>query len=187
MKIYRGRTEPCKDNLGGISKVYLFNYCYTNADQATGKRGVSLTSYPATIVFEFEVRDAAFNENRAEELGDWSQSLDFTIFKQSATDALDIELLMDNELGVIIKGRDGIFRLLGAENGMRLETAAASTGGGHSDLNGYRLSFVGSERFKAPLFTDLNGVGFGIDSGENYLLSEIFEILTDGTDSLIYA
>ena len=48
-------------------------------------------------------------------------------------------------------------------------------------------SLEGKERFKAPLFTDLNAVGFAVTGETNFLLSELFEFLTDeSNDKLIY-
>ena len=55
-----------------------------------------------------------------------------------------------------------------------------ANGSGSSDFNGYQLEISGSERFKAPLFDGLRGVGFEFLGERNYLLNEFFEILTDG-------
>ena len=188
MRIFRGRNEPCKDGLGGVRKVYLFRYEQEVARQARGQRGISLTSYPRTLVYPYNVQAASFSENRSQDLGDWSQSFSATLTKQTLSDTIEIETLIGIELGLIIEGWDGLFRLVGAENGCRIESSTAATGGAKNDLNGYTISIEASERYKSLLFTDLNAVGFSIDGEGDYLLSELLEILTDGAGNrLTYA
>lgn len=188
MRIFRGRTEPCKDGLGGVKRVYLFKYSQEVARQARGQRGVSLTSYPPTLVYAYNVQASSFSENRAQDLGDWSQSFSATLTKQTLSDTIEIETLIGIELGLIIEGWDGLFRLVGAENGCRIESATAATGGAKNDLNGYTISIEANERYKSLLFTDLVAAGFSIATENNYLLSELLEILTDGVGNrLTYA
>ena len=160
MRIFRGRLEPCKDNLGGIKEVYLFSYDYDKAKLATGKRGVSITSYPSTIIFKYDVKDGNFTENRSDELGDWSQDLSFTLHNQNALDSFEIEKLMRLELGVIILEWSGVYRLIGAENGCNIDSSKVSSGGGHADFNGYNIAISGKERYKSPQIVDFANSGF---------------------------
>lgn len=188
MKISRGRTEPCKVGLGGIQSVLLFKYDPINAQQRVGKRGVSLTSYPETLVYEYEVQDGQFNENFNEGLGGWSQSLSFSLIKQTVEDAFELDRLARLEIGVIVLENNGTYRLIGAENGCFIDNNTANSGGGKSDFNGYKLSVTGNERYKSPQITDFENSGFVLLGNNNYLLSELFEILTDENNNrLIYA
>lgn len=160
MRMFRGRLEPCKDNLGGIKEIYLFSYDYDKAKLAIGKRGVSITSYPSTLIFKYYIKDGNFTENRSDELGDWSQDLSFTLPNQNALDSFEIQKLMKLELGVIILERSGVYRLIGAENGCNIDSSKVTSGGGHADFNGYNIAISGKERYKSPQIVDFANSGF---------------------------
>ena len=52
---------------------------------------------------------------------------------------------------------------MGAFNGVELADLNVGIGSGRADFNGYKLTLEAKERFKAPLFTSLSGVGFNIN------------------------
>jgi len=186
---YKGRTEPCNNDIGGIKNVYLWKWEQYAQTEIKGVRGSSLTSYPATVVYQFEtLSDGNTYEDSLIEDNAYEQSLSVTLKKADLESNIDLQSYQNIILGVIVEGYNGIFRLMGASNGVELENISTAIGSGKSDFNGYNLTLTGRERFKAPLFTNLNEVGFGIDTGSNYLISELFEILTDENNNrLIYA
>lgn len=189
-QITRGRTAACKDTFGGVKNVYLWAWTSYPFFQIRGVKSGNLTSYPTTTVYQFET---VSNTNTYEEslIDDnaYDQSLTVDLKKIDAETTLDLDNYQDIRLGVIVEDYNGFFRLMGAYNGCDLESLKVVYGSNSSDFNGYQLEITAKERFKAPLFSDLAGVGF-IDSSidTNYLLSELLEILTDGTGNrLTYA
>ena len=179
-QITRGRNGACKDTLGGIKNVYMWSWVQYPFFQIRGVKSGVLTSYPSTVVYQFEtVANTNGYEESLIEYNAYSQSLRVNLKSVDLETTVDLEDYQNIRLGVIIEDYNGLFRLMGAYNGCDMESLNVVYGSGSSDFNGYQLEISGSERFKAPLFTDLLTVGFGIDSGNNYLLTELFEILTD--------
>ena len=180
MSISRGRLEPCKNTLSGVKNVYLWKWEQYNITQIKGIKGVSLTGYPNTTVFKYPtISDAnTYDENLGEDNA-YDQSLSVTLKKIDLESNIELSNYQNLILGVIVEDYNGLFRLMGAFNGVDLTDLNVAVGSGSSDFNGYKLTLEGKERFKAPLFTDLNAVGFSVTGETNFLLSELFEFLTD--------
>ena len=189
MSISRGRLEPCKNTFSGVKNVYLWKWQPYNLSQIKGVRGVSLTEYPNTIVFKYStVSDAnTYDENLGEDNA-YDQTLSVTLKKVELEYNRELSNYQNLVLGVIIEDYKGLFRLMGAFNGVDLTDLNLAVGSGSSDFNGYKLKLESQERFKAPLFTNLNDIGFYIDNSGNYLLSDLYEVLTDElSNRLIYS
>jgi len=189
MSISRGRLEPCKNTLSGVKNVYLWKWEQYNITQIKGVRGVSLTEYPNTTVFKYPtISDAnTYDENLGEDNA-YDQSLSVTLKKIDLESNIELSNYQNLILGVIVEDYNGLFRLMGAFNGVDLTDLNVSVGSGASDFNGYKLTLESQERFKAPLFTNLNDIGFYIDEVGNYLLSDLYEVLTDeASNRLIYS
>ena len=179
-RINRGRTGACKDTFGGVKNVYLFSWIkYPFFDIKGVKSGV-LTSYPATTVYQFQTdsNSNAYNDTLIEDNA-YSQSLTLDLKSIDADTTFDLDSYQNIRLGVIVEDYNGLFRLMGAYNGCDIDSLKVVLGSSSSDFNGYQLEISASERFKAPLFDSLRGVGFEFIGERNYILSEMFEILTD--------
>jgi hypothetical protein len=186
--IDRGRTEPCNSTLGGVKNVFLFKFTPYTIAQIRGVRGSSLTSYPNTRIYKFETLSDANNyEDSLNSDGGYDQKLSVTLKKIDTESNVDFSGYQNIELGVIVEDYNGLFRLMGAFNGVELSDLNATIGGSGSDFNGYKLEFVANERFKAPLFTSLADVGFNFDDNTFFLTTEALDILTDAANNgLIY-
>lgn len=183
MKISRGRTEPCKVGLGGVKNVYIWNWVEPTYQNVQGVNGVSLISYPDTIVFKFETVSSGntYSESSIEFKG-YDQTLNVELKKIGSETHEQIESLHNCTLGVIVEDYNGLFRLMGLRNGVEVESVNIDLGSGKSDFNGYKLNLTAKERYKAPLFTDLNTVGFGVDSGSFFLLGDNFQPLVNNNN-----
>jgi hypothetical protein len=161
--VNKGRLEPCKNTLSGVKNVYLWKWKSYNLSQIKGVRGVSLTAYPNTAIFKYPtVSDAnTYDENLGEDNA-YNQSLSVTLKKIDLESNQDLSNYQNLVLGVIVEDYNGLFRLMGAFNGVDLTDLNVGVGSGRGDFNGYKLTLEAQERFKAPLFTDLNAVGFYI-------------------------
>lgn len=160
-----GRAEPCSDNIGGLRKVYLFNYTNYNQTQITGGLdGDAVTTYPATTIYEFPVFGASFNENitQDEQGYKYSQSLNFRLKKIGFTTNIDLDIATRRDIGFIVEFNDGTFRIGGLWNGARVQNLEINTGGAKGDFNGYDITIVADEIHPAPEITDLSSAGFTV-------------------------
>tara|TARA_R110000851_G_scaffold237164_2_gene390017 strand:- start:11265 stop:11840 length:576 start_codon:yes stop_codon:yes gene_type:complete len=169
-----GRSEPCKDNLGGIEKIYIATYVEYLPSQYTVVDN-ELLAFPATGVVEFSARPEAntFTENWDGEI--WSQTLNLQFNVKSIQMNLILKSMENNDLRVIVKLNNGTFKILGLNNGLTLESHNSESGGARADFNGYTVSFEGKELYQAAFITDPFSIGF-ITQGNilNYDLQNLF-------------
>lgn len=168
-----GRTEPCKDTLGGVKAFYIAPYAYYNPSQYTITAG-ELITFPATSVLRFETRTDA--NTAIETLGqntEWQQSINMQLTKQEADVSQRLELLQKIESRVIVEYNSGGFRLFGLAHGITMQVSS-NTGGAFADFNGYDVAMDGLELTPTPFFTDLADVGF-IEQGNitNYSFQDL--------------
>jgi hypothetical protein len=156
--------------------------------QIKGVRGVNLIEYPQTTIFKYPtLSDANTYEETLGEDNAYDQSLSVTLKKIDLESNRDLSNYQNLILGAVIEDYNGLFRLMGAFNGVELTDLNVSVGNGTSDFNGYKLTLESKERFKAPLFNDLNDVRFYIDTLNDYLLSDLLEnLLDDANNKIIY-
>lgn len=156
--ILNSRGKQCKDTLGGLDLIYIFHYV-KHAKSLIKRSDLVLTTFPYTLVRSFEIVSGDYSESATiEDGGDFmSQSLSATMTGLNQDN--EFRKLLQKEHSVIAKDRNGKFRLLGAYNGLESDYKAA-TGGGHSDFNGWSLSFNGKEQDQALYFDNLYNVGF---------------------------
>jgi len=163
-----GRTEPlCRDNIGGIKSVYLAKYVDYTYNLIEGVRGSEITGFPNTTLYKYEVTNGNFSETitNDEQGVSYSQSLTFTLFKQDLLTTNELNRLKDIDLRYLVEYNNGDFKMGGVYNGATLDNFTIDAGTSKGSLNGYNLTFTGSEEYASPFVSDL-----GIFSG--YLLLE---------------
>ena len=161
----KGRTElSCYDVIGGIKRVFLFKYEDYAYNQIVGTKGVELTSFPATTIYQFEIATGNFVESiQQTPMGQsYAQSLSFTFTKRDLATTSLIDTLNNIELRYIVEFNDGVYRIGGLYNGARLSAASANTGGRKGDFNGYNLTITSTELYSAAVIENLEDVGFTI-------------------------
>ena len=168
-----GRLEPCKDTVGGYKNLYFINYdggLSTNA-QYTAEEITSLTTPVAS--FKYELKGAnSFDEvsnDNSRETGStfWTGTGTFVFKKQSLTTQKELKLLAYGRPQMILEGNDGLFRLVGLDNGCEC-TVGTSGGAGMGDLNGYNIVITSTEDDMATyVATDQidNAAGFTVTVG----------------------
>ena len=173
-QLANGRLEVCKDAVGGIDAVYFINY----ADYAfpTDVTYVATTDTIDTVanvasLYKYELKgtnsfDQVVTSSRENGTTFVEQTLTMTLKKQDAATHKSVKLLAYGRPHVVIKNRNNQFFLAGLEHGMELTTANASNGTAMGDLNGYTLTFVGTEKIYANLLdcsseATLAGAGAG--------------------------
>lgn len=157
--IATGRKEvTCKENLGGIKNVYLFNYVKEMYGEVTEDGGLITAYSTGADVFKIELQGTG---NSFDEAGEVSRENGTVLYGQTLTIALKQQdpLTKDflNTLGkgrphAIIEDYNNTFRLAGIENGLDAQISTAS-GSAMGDLSGYTIVLTGQERDLSPFVT----------------------------------
>jgi hypothetical protein len=167
------RTEPCKDSVGGLDKVYFVNYgtmgdvTYdgTDDDMIEAVAGVAAADVNA---YEYDIKGtSSFTQNiqssRENGTTAFEQVLELTLHKLSVADHKELKLLSWGRPHVIIKDNNGNYFLAGLEHGMDVSGGTVVTGGAMGDLSGYTLTLTGMEKLPANFIeTDPTTAGFTV-------------------------
>jgi hypothetical protein len=170
--ISRGRLEPCKDSVGGITAVYFVNngslgnitYDVTDTDVITGVDGTP-------DAYKFDVRGAStYTEtptpSRENGTTYFEQVLELQLPKLTKEDHKTVKLLSYGSPHIIIEDNNGNLLLAGLEYGADVTGGSIATGAGMGDMSGYTLSFSGMEKLPANFIDgDLTTVGFTVVTG----------------------
>lgn len=176
--ITSGRTEPCKDSVGGISAVYFVNYddmgdiTYDTSPDDKVISGVSGTP----TYYEYDVRNnSSYTENiqasRESGTNYFEQVLELTLIKLTKEDHKAIKALSVGRPHIIIEDNLGNLMMSGLEHGCDVTGGTVVTGGAMGDMSGYTLSFTGMERFPANF----------LDKGVETVVQTIFTAIGLGT------
>lgn len=157
--IANGRLEVCKDAVGGIDAIYFINYGdYSYPTDITYVTGTDTIDTIANVssLYKYELKgtnsfDQVITSSRENGTSFVEQTLSVTLKKQDAATHKNVKLLSYGRPNIVIKNRNNQFFLAGLEHGMELTTANVANGTAMGDLNGYTLTFVGTEKLLANL------------------------------------
>lgn len=163
------RSEPCKDSVGGLDKVYFVNYGtmgditydITNTDSIEAVAGLP-------SAYEYDIKGtSSFTQNiqssRENGTTAFEQVLELSLHKLTVADHKELKLLSWGRPHVIIKDNNGNYFLAGLEHGMDVSGGTVVTGGAMGDLSGYTLTLTGMEKLPANfLDADPTTTGFTV-------------------------
>lgn len=153
-----GYALGCKDNTGGIQKVFIANYSSlttytldTNniisalGGEASGNPVGDLTFY--TFEQRNENAEYASEGQHSTENGTnfWVQTVNLIFHKNEADIRNTLLLLAKASLVVIVLDQNGKYWVIGKQNGAELIASTASSGKAYGDLNGVTVSIEGRE------------------------------------------
>lgn len=185
ISLIKGKSRGCKNGLGGIKKIYLFKYVkYPRSLIVTDD--LLLTSFPNTDIYEFYVdNDPSFTNRGQEDAGGKFYNEDISLEFVGINLYNEFREFLKFDLRMIIQDNNGIYRMLGAYNGIKSEQLSQVTGNSKADFSGYRVSFEGMELQEALYIDDLGALGFNIIEN-NFLLLENGEFALTEDNKLIY-
>jgi hypothetical protein len=167
-----GRTEPCKDSVGGLNAIYFVNfgdlgaitYDTTNTDVID-----AVADSPSAYKYDLK-GTSTFTQNiqsdRATGTTAFEQVLEVTLKKLSVADHKEIKLLSYGRPHVIVEDYNGNYFIAGLEHGCDVTGGTIVTGGAMNELSGYTLTLTGMERVPANFLGDTpTAVGFTVVSG----------------------
>lgn len=148
-----GRGKACKNALGGLGKLYLFNFV---EDPFTILDGVATAINPLlTEVFEFELEGDGNNvseslvSDRNSGTSVNTQTSTIVLKKIDAVTSAQMNLLAYSFSMAVVKDRNGIYHAIGIDDGIDF-TVVQSTGGAKNELNGYTLTGVSTTGALSP-------------------------------------
>ena len=151
--INEGRLRPCKNSIGGLGKLYLFNYV---EKPFTVSNGVVTAINPIlTTVFEYEIEGDGNNiaeslvSDRNTGTSINTQTGTIVLKKVDAVTSYQMNLLAYSQPQAIVKDRNGIYHAIGIDDGIDF-TVAQTTGGAKGELNGYTLTGVSTTGALSP-------------------------------------
>lgn len=151
--ITAGRAKTCKQNLGGLGELYLFNFVQ---DPFTIVNGVGTAINPSlTVAYKFEIEGDGNNvaeslvpdRNTGTTVN--TQTTTIVLKKIDATTSLQLNLLAYGFPMAVVKDRNGIYHAIGIDDGIDF-TVAQTTGGAKTELNGYTLTGVSTTGALSP-------------------------------------
>ena len=185
VSLTQGRSRGCKDSRGGLDKVYLFPFVdYTRSQIVV--TDLVLTSFPATNIYEFEIdNQAAFDNKGNENEGGkyYTENVSFEFSKINLYN--EFEKFLKQDFRIIILDRNGVYRLLGAYNGLTCYDLKQDVGSSHATFNGYTTSFEGQEEQPALFINNLSAVGFTIIANNFLELEDGSYVLTEQNELII--
>jgi len=171
-EIALGRTEKCKDAVGGLKAVYFVNwgdmtgvtYDGTNTDAIDAVLGT-----PSAYKYELKGNSSfeqAITSSRENGTTFFEQTLNLTLKKLSIVDHKQVKLLSYGSTQVVVEDNNGNLFLCGLEHGMEVSGGTIVSCAAMGDLSGYTLTLSGQEPVPANfLTTTLTSAGFTVVSG----------------------
>jgi hypothetical protein len=151
--ITAGRLKQCKQSLGGLGTLYLFNFL---ENPFTVAAGVATAVNPLLLsVFQYEIEgdgnkvDENLVPDRNSGTSVNTQTMTIVLKKIDAATSLQMNLLAYGFPMAVIKDRNGVYHALGIDDGIDF-SVAQSTGGAKTEMNGYTLTGVATTGALSP-------------------------------------
>ena len=178
-----GRTEPCKDVVGGLKNVYIINFEASNysvtenstdtAANMSVPRIAEVGSASNVQAYRFQLKgNSSYTENlqASRENGTlaFEQVLELQLKKLTKESHKEIKALSFGRPHIIVEDYNGNLFLAGREHGMEVTGGTIATGTAMTDMSGYTLTFTGMERKPAQLLDDtLSNCNVVVDSSDS--------------------
>lgn len=150
--ITKGRSEVCKDVIGGIQAIYFANfiiaptdvtYDVTNTDMITDINGISnLYKYELKGTNSFE---QAIQTSRENGTTFFEQTLTIQLKKQDVATTKTVKLLAYGRPHIVVKDNNNNYFIMGLYRGCDVTAGKIATGTALGDMNGYELTFTAQE------------------------------------------
>ena len=141
----------CRDNTGGIQRVYIGCFDSDVTFTLSGDNVIGTQSGPTVSYYKFEqeIETGSFVQNGqfSTENGTtfYEQVLEITLHKMDAANRNRISTLGQGAWRVIVLDQRGTYWLMGYQNPVRITAATPNLGKAYGDLNGAILTFGGKE------------------------------------------
>lgn len=151
--ISAGRARVCKEQLGGNSKLYLFNNVKDPFTITAGE--ATAINVALTTVYEYDlegdgntlVENMVSDRNTGTTVN--TQTLTVQLKKMDATTAVQLNFLAKGYPMAVVKDRNDQYHAIGIDDGIDF-TIDGATGGAKTDFNGFTLTGVSTVGSLSP-------------------------------------
>jgi hypothetical protein len=149
-----GRKLPCKDVVGGISKLYLANYGTLGTVTITAGV-VTAVSGVGTNWYQYDVKGTSNLEqtiNSSTDVGTtfYDQNITLVLTKMDAATQVELQSVIQGNFHAFVQDNNGNYLAVGLTRGVEVTGGSITTGTALGDLNGYTLTLNGKEALMAP-------------------------------------
>ena len=151
----KGRNEPCKDVVGGITAIYFADFGTLGAiTYDTTDTDVIDTFAGNPDWFKFEVKgnssfEQTITSSRENGTTFYDQVLSLTFKKMSKQTHNELKLISYARPHVLVEDNNGNKFLMGLDYGAEVNGGTIVTGAAMGDLSGYTLTLNGQEKIPA--------------------------------------
>jgi hypothetical protein len=169
--ITKGRTEPCKDSVGGIQAVYFIDFgtlgtpTYdTSSDEITAFSETSITAFKYVVKGNSSL-EQTITASRENGTTFYDQIVNLTLKKLSPQSHNELALIAVARPHVIVEDNNGNAFMVGLEYGADANGGTVVTGAAMGDLSGYTLTLQGMEKKPANFLQGgVSGVGITVST-----------------------
>ena len=161
--INSGYSLQCRDNLGGIQKVFIGEYTGDDLSYTFGTDDIIGTFSAVGVTPSFYEFDQEVEVGSYQETGQFStengtvfyeQNVEITLQRLDAAVRNQVKILSAGIWRILVLDQNGRYFYIGAVNGCRVSSATPGVGKAYGDLNGAVLNFLSKEKFPAYLVTE---------------------------------
>ena len=149
----KGRTEPCRDAIGGLRAIYLTDFLEDSFTIVSGE--ATAIDAGITEVFKYELLAdgntlvETFTADANNGTSIYEQVLTVALKKQDKETASEIATIVKARPIAVAQYRDGSYKVVGISDGT-VATGDIQSGGAKADFNGYNLTLTATEVSPAP-------------------------------------
>tara|TARA_R110002051_G_scaffold6746_1_gene32132 strand:+ start:1624 stop:2154 length:531 start_codon:yes stop_codon:yes gene_type:complete len=149
----KGRTEPCRDAIGGLRAIYLTDFLEDSFTIVSGE--ATAIDAGVTEVFKYELLAdgntlvETFTADANNGTSIYEQVLTVALKKQDKETASEIATIVKARPIAVAQYRDGSYKVVGISDGT-VATGDIQSGGAKADFNGYNLTLTATEVSPAP-------------------------------------
>jgi hypothetical protein len=151
--ITTGRAKACKEFLGGVQSLFLFNFV-ENAFTVVDGEATAINPL-LTEVFEFKVEgdgqtlveDMVPSRNEGTTVN--TQTITAMLKGIDADTSANLNLLAKGWTSAVVRDRNGVYHAVGLDDAIDF-TVNQATGGAKTDMNGYTLTGVSTTKAFSP-------------------------------------
>lgn len=173
--INKGRLEPCKDSVGGLTAVYLVDYGTLGAVEYASPTSGEITSVAGVdavvpVAYKYLLKgnsslEQTITSSRENGTTFYDQIVNLTLKKLSVQSNDELALIAVARPHVIVEDNNGNAMLVGLEWGADVNGGTVVTGAAMGDLSGYTLTLQGMEKKPANFLSGgVIGVGISIST-----------------------
>lgn len=158
-----GRTEPCKDAIGGLKAIYFIDYLADSftitAGEATAMNISVTAAYKFDLLADGNTFEEAFTADQNNGTSIYEQTLSVVLKKQDTATANELALLVKARPVIVVQDRMDNYKVVGITDGT-VATGSIVSGGAKGDFNGYNLTFNATETAPSPTLDSATETAF---------------------------